>query len=74
MERGGGMELYYVNVNAAKTGEHEVHTWLCANVPGLNNRLLVGSFDHCKDALKEAKKIFPHVDGCARCCPECNKK
>ncbi len=68
------MELYYVSVNAQKTGEHEVHSWLCSSLPNVNNRILVGSFDGCKDALKAAKKIFPQVDGCARCSPECNKK
>jgi len=68
------MELYYVTATAQKTGEHEVHNWNCSSLPGVSNRLVVGSFDNCKDALKAAKKIFPQVDGCARCCPECNKK
>ena len=55
------MEHYYVNKNAQPTGEHEVHTDKCAKLPNINNRLYLGYFATCEEAIKEAKGYYPNV-------------
>jgi len=49
------MALYYVNKNAQPTGEHEVHKDDCSFLPDSENRIYLGYFDNCKDAVNEAK-------------------
>ncbi len=68
------MKKYYVNKNAQSTGEHEVHCENCSYLPDSNNRLYLGYFNDCKDAIKEAKKYYINVDGCYYCCPSCHKR
>jgi len=70
------MKYFYVNKEAQvppEDGEHEVHTEGCQTPPFLKNRVSLGCFAHCKDALKEAKKRYRNVDGCKNCIPECHK-
>lgn len=68
------MEYYYVNKNAQPTGEHEVHTKTCKFLPDINNRIDLGFFATCLDAIREAKKHYSNVDGCYYCSPKCHKK
>ena len=67
------MDYYYVNKNAQSTGEHEVHVSGCSHLPDSENRLYLGLFSNCQDAVKEANKIYLNVDGCYYCCRPCNK-
>ncbi len=68
------MKKYYVNKNAQSTGEHEVHVEGCFWLSLMQSPLYLGTFSNCKDAVKEAKKYYLSVDGCATCCPECHTK
>lgn len=65
---------YYVNKN--DTGNpnfnHEVHCEDCFWLPTVNNRIYLGYFDSCYDAVKMAKEYYINVDGCATCCPLCH--
>ena len=63
---------YYVNKNAQANGDHEVHTASCAFLPDPDNRLYLGDFTNCRDAVKEAKKHYRQSDGCYYCSPECH--
>lgn len=65
---------YYVNKKEQLGGEHEVHTESCYYLPIPENRLYLGSFTNCADALKEARKYYPKVDGCAFCCSSCHTR
>ena len=65
---------YYVNKNAQPTGEHEVHTSICYWLPTPENRILLGDFSTCFEALIAARKYYSNVDGCKYCCPNCHKK
>ncbi|WP_366011178.1 hypothetical protein [Kosmotoga sp.] len=67
-------KIYYVNKNAQTTGEHEVHTEDCEHLPDTNNRIYLGRFDNCHDAIKKAKNYYDNVDGCYYCCYSCHKK
>jgi len=68
------MAEYYVNKNAQLTGEHEVHTSTCPYLPDQNNRLYLGTFYSCNDAIVEAKKYYSNVDGCFYCSKECHTR
>lgn len=66
--------LYYANKNAQITGEHEVHTLKCIYLPSEENRMYLGDFDNCRDAVKEAGKHLNPVDGCRFCSEACHTR
>lgn len=68
------MAYYYVNKNQQIGGEYEVHTSSCSWLPGADNRIFLGEFFNCSDAIKEARKYYSDIDGCKYCCPACHKK
>lgn len=66
------MATYYVNRQAQANGDHEVHTSDCAYIPSEANRLYLGKFSNCRDAVTEAKKHYAQSNGCYYCCRECH--
>jgi hypothetical protein len=66
------MKYYYVNKNAQPNGDHEVHTGDCSHLPQPENRLYLGLFSNCKDAVKKAKETYSQSDGCYYCCNACH--
>lgn len=68
------MDFYYVNKNEQPTGEHEVHKLSCSHLPEERNRIYLGSFSSCSEAVREAKKHYDNVDGCKYCCPACHTR
>ena len=66
------MPLYYVNKNAQNNGDHEVHKSDCDWLPDEGNRLYLGTFTNCFDAVREAKKYYPQSNGCYHCSNECH--
>ncbi len=68
------MSSYYVNKNSQTTGEHEVHKSDCTFLPTSENRIYLGEFTNCKEAVKEAKKHYSNVDGCYYCSKECHSR
>ena len=68
------MNNYYVNKNCQKGGEHEVHKQSCLYLPKPENRIYLGVFNNCRDAIKEAKKHYSNIDGCFYCCKECHTR
>jgi hypothetical protein len=66
------MAAYYVNKNAQANGDHEVHQQGCSYMPDPANRLYLGAFSHCREAVREAKKHYPQSNGCYYCSPECH--
>jgi hypothetical protein len=67
------MENYYVNKNEQDNGEHEVHRHSCSYLPEPENRVELGKFSNCQDAVKKAREFYEDVDGCAFCCRTCHK-
>lgn len=63
---------YYVNKNRQSNGDHEVHTQSCIYLPNPENRIYLGEFDSCKDAVKEAKKNYSQSNGCKTCSNSCH--
>jgi hypothetical protein len=76
------MAHYILNKNrqsADKGGNFELHNEnICAYLPLPENRISIGYFDNCHDAMKEAKRRFPNVakdiDGCYWNCHPCHKE
>ena len=66
------MPNYYVNKNAQPNGDHEVHTETCIYLPFASNRLHLGFFTNCADAVKEAKKNYWQSNGCYTCSRPCH--
>lgn len=66
------MASYYVNKNAQNNGDHEVHKSTCSVLPDEQNRMYLGNFDNCADAVKKAKETYKKSDGCKICSPECH--
>jgi hypothetical protein len=64
------MARYNVNKNAQTNGDHEVHTDSCIYLP--SNRIDLGLHDKCQDAVREAKKHYTQVNGCAYCSAPCH--
>jgi hypothetical protein len=66
------MDYYYVNKNSQLNGDHEVHKSNCIYLPSELNRLGLGYFSNCQDAVREAKKYYVQCNGCYYCCPSCH--
>lgn len=63
---------YFVNRQTDNQGDHEVHVDSCSNLPSISNRMLLGQFTNCKDAVAEAKKTYSTANGCYWCSNECH--
>jgi hypothetical protein len=63
---------YFVNRNRQNNGDHEVHVERCRFMPHPSNCVYLGEFTSCRDAVTEAKKIYPQSNGCYYCSNECH--
>ncbi len=65
------MARYYINRNAQEDGYHEVHNGStdCPHPPLHENRVNIGYYDTCSEAIKAARDANPTllVDGCYYC-------
>lgn len=66
------MYKYYVNKNAQSNGDHEVHKESCSYLPNLENRIYLGVFSNCSDAVNAAKSHYSKVNGCYYCSINCH--
>ncbi len=65
------MQHYYVEKRETANGEHEIHVPRCAYLPEANDRVYLGTFSSCADALRQAKTHYDKATGCRWCCAEC---
>jgi hypothetical protein len=76
------MSKYILNKNKqdSESGEnYELHNeGTCIRLPHYSNRMDVGYFDNCRDAIASAKSKYPSmsfdIDGCYYCCKPCHKE
>ena len=66
------MTIYYVNKQAQRNGDHEVHKADCFKLPSEENRQYLGLFTSCHEAVQEAKKYYTKSNGCIHCSRECH--
>jgi len=65
------MKKYYANIQVNYNIDHEAHIEGCSYLPQVENRIYLGQFTNCKEAITEAKKYFERVNGCQLCVSEC---
>lgn len=63
------MYHFYVDEISTHSGKHRVHKLGCSCMK--LDRIYLGEFSSCKNAMEEAKKIYKEVKGCHHCCREC---
>lgn len=67
---------YYINKNQQSNRDYEVHESSCLYLPSAENRIYLGSFYSCKEAVDEAKRRFPSqkndINGCYYCSNTCH--
>lgn len=63
---------YYVNRQAQANGDHEVHRADCQFLPSEQNRLYLGDFSRCQEAVAEARRHFKQSNGCFFCSNSCH--
>ncbi len=69
------MPTYIVNRNAQSNGDYEVHdeTSGCRWLPANSNRVSLGFFFGCSDAVSAARaKGYSPANGCFFCARECH--
>ena len=66
------MAKYYVNKKKDSKGDHEVHKQGCRWMPKEENRIYLGDFTSCEQAVSTAKAYYDHVNGCYFCSNECH--
>ena len=69
------MKNYFLNKNAQSNGDHEVHTEDCSYIPDPGNRIFLGTFESCHEAVKEAMRKYPQytrINGCYYCSITCH--
>jgi hypothetical protein len=64
------MHHYYVNNRAQENRDHEVHKERCIYMP--NDKLYLGMYRTCSEAVKEALKYYKRSNGCKMCSAECH--
>lgn len=71
------MPNYICNKNADDKGRHEIHESTCSHLPLPQNRITVGSFINCRQAIEHMERVNAgkgfKFDGCYYCCYPCHK-
>lgn len=68
------MPRYYINRHAQDSGDNEVHQYGCSWLEKVIDKEYLGDFPTCRGAVQEARRRgYSTADGCAYCCPNCNK-
>jgi hypothetical protein len=62
------VQHYYVSKLEQSNGKHEVHVPRCAHFPDPDDRLYLGTFIRCDEAVKAAQSHFENACGCPCCC------
>jgi len=60
---------YYVNKQSGYNDNHVVHAKGCRYLPGLEDRLFLGTFYSATAAIQQARKYYASALGCDDYCP-----
>jgi hypothetical protein len=66
------VQHYYINTHEQVNGQHVVHVPRCNYFPEEKDRIYLGAFTSCHDALKAAKSHYDKSNGCPWCCTDCH--
>jgi hypothetical protein len=65
------MNRYYVDKNPSLMGDHEVHREGCLYLPLKEDRVDLGRWPSCTEAVNLAKQTYPEANGCFLCAKQC---
>lgn len=65
------MKSYYVESVSQENGHHLVHKDGCDWIPQEKNKVYLGEFKCCEEAIEEAQDLFNDLDRCIQCLTEC---
>ncbi len=68
------MTHYFVTKTVQFSGDHEVHKSDCQFLPPPEQRISLGEFLSCQEAMREARRHYPQVNGCFFCIRECHTR
>lgn len=64
---------YYLNTKPQPNGDYEVHTEDCSYLPNALNRIYLGYYSDCMDAVNAAKRLgYTKANGCYWCSYSCH--
>lgn len=66
------MATYYVSKIEQNNGDHEVHTGSCTYLPAAHNRIYLGEYASCAEAVNAARRHYSQVNGCYYCSRACH--
>jgi len=64
------MSSYYVRIKPQLNGTNAIHKDDCPFLPSIENRIYLGEFNNCHDAVRKAEMYFPQASGCSFCLTE----
>ena len=64
------MSSYYVRIKPQLNGTYAVHKKNCPFLPPAGNRLYLGEFNNCYDAVCKARQYFSEAENCYFCSRE----
>jgi hypothetical protein len=64
---------YYLNKRSLLNGYFPVHKENCPFLPERKNRIDLGKYDNCYDAVNKAQNLILNSDGCYYCIKRCSK-
>ncbi|HJV50869.1 MAG TPA: hypothetical protein VJ652_05405 [Noviherbaspirillum sp.] len=64
------MQHYYVEKQEKANGAHEIHVPRCTYLPEADDRIYLGTFTNCADALRAAQTHYDKAASCRWCCKE----
>ncbi|MCF1715251.1 hypothetical protein L0U88_11495 [Flavihumibacter sp. RY-1] len=67
-------QFFYLNLVPQIDGYREVHTSDCRFFPTQHNRIPLGEYFSCREAVAAAKNKYLKSDGCYYCCRECHTR
>ena len=68
------MPHFYVSKQAQPNGDHEVHQYGCTFIPRPENRLHLGEYTGCHQAVAAARRYYLQSNGCFSCAPDCHTR
>jgi hypothetical protein len=67
------MQKYYLNKKPLLDGSYSVHKEGCPFIADTDQRIYLGKFNSCLEAVRTARVICTPSDGCYFCCMSCSE-
>lgn len=65
------MKAFFISTEQKGIEKYQIHQEGCEFLPNFNERIYLGIFKKCDEALDEAKKVSENLKVCPFCSKEC---